>query len=459
MHTSFMVLIVDDEENVRRLLSAVLTREGYTVATAVNGLDGLEKIKQLKPKLVLMDIRMPELDGMDTFKQLRKLNYDMPVILMTAFAAVDTAVEAIKLGAFDYVIKPFDIEEIKLLVNRAFQLQSMSEEITVLQRELTDNYRIDRILTQSHNMQELYRDIAKIANSNATVLILGESGSGKELIANMIHYNSARKKGPFIKVNCGAIPENLLESELFGHERGAFTGAFMRRTGRFEQANSGTLLLDEIGELSANLQVKLLRVLQEREFERLGSAQTIKTDIRVIAATNRNLEDMVNQGLFRQDLYYRLNVVSLYVPPLRERPEDIALLADYFLHKYAQENSREMAGFDHEVYRLLRRYCWPGNVRELQNVIERAVIMASGNVIFAEDLPDKLTGVNCGELVSITVPVSGNSRTLKEQIKVAERQAIEEALQRNQGNKAQTARELGISRRSLQYKIQEHQLE
>lgn len=460
MKSDFTILVVDDEENVRRLLAAVLKREGYEVETAADGVEALAKIGEIPPRLVLMDIRMPNLDGMDAFRQLRKLGYQMPVILMTAFAAVDTAVEAIKAGAFDYVIKPFDIAEIKLLVNRAFQLQSMSEEINVLQRELTDNYHIDRILTNSHKMKELTKNIAKLAQSNATVLIMGESGAGKELIANTIHYNSERKHGPFVKINCGALPENLLESELFGHEKGAFTGAFMRRAGRFEQANSGTLFLDEIGEISLNLQVKLLRVLQEREFERVGSSETIRTDIRVIAATNRNLEELVAKGLFRQDLYYRLNVVSLYAPPLRERKEDIVLLADYFLQKYAQENMKEMIGYDSEAYKLLRRYSWPGNVRELKNVIERAVIMSTGNVVFAEDLPDKLVKHNTAvKKISTDMIKSNPGVTLKEMVKSAESQFIEEVLSRNQGNKAKTAQELGISRRSLQYKIQEYQLE
>lgn len=460
MKADFTILIVDDEENVRKLLAAVLKREGYEVDTAADGVEALTKIAAMTPRLVLMDIRMPRLDGMDTFRQLRKLGYPMPVILMTAFAAVDTAVEAIKAGAFDYVIKPFDIAEIKMLVNRAFQLQSMSEKINVLQRELTDNYHIDRILTNSHKMKELSKNIAKLAQSNATVLIMGESGAGKELIANTIHYNSERKNGPFIKINCGALPENLLESELFGHEKGAFTGAFMRRAGRFEQANSGTLFLDEIGEISLNLQVKLLRVLQEREFERVGSNETIKTDIRVIAATNRNLEELVAKGTFRQDLYYRLNVVSLYAPPLRERKEDIVLLADYFLQKYARENMKEMIGYDDEAYKLLQRYNWPGNVRELKNVIERAVIMSTGNVIFAEDLPEKLVKHSTAvRKISMDMAKAAPGVTLKDMVKSAESQFIDEVLNRNQGNKAKTAQELGISRRSLQYKIQEYQLE
>ncbi|HWR38167.1 MAG TPA: sigma 54-interacting transcriptional regulator [Patescibacteria group bacterium] len=459
MKADYTILVADDEENVRRLLAAVLKREGYPVEVASDGLEALAKINDSAPQLVLMDIRMPQLDGITAFRKLREQGHRMPVILMTAFAAVDTAVEALKAGAFDYLIKPFDLAEVKLLVNRAFQLQSMSEEIKVLQQELAENYRLDRILTNSPKMKELCKNIAKLAQSNATVLITGESGSGKELIASTIHYNSARKHGPFVKINCGALPENLLESELFGHEKGSFTGAIARRTGRFEQANSGTLFLDEIGEFSLNLQVKLLRVIQEREFERVGGNETIRTDIRVMAATNRNLEEMVARGTFREDLYYRLNVVSLYAPPLRERKPDIHLLADYFLQKYSLENQKEILGYDHDAYELLRQYDWPGNVREMKNVIERAVIMNTGNIIFAEDLPEKLTERgNAAKRFIPEAPAAGGV-TLKEMMKNVERQFIREVLENYRGNTAKAARELGISRRSLQYKIQEYQLE
>lgn len=457
--SSYTVLVVDDEDSVRKLLSAVLKREGYQVECAADGQEALEKFQTVQPDLVLMDIRMPRMDGLTAFKEMRKLRQEVTVILMTAYAAVETAVEAIKLGVFDYLIKPFEIEEVKLLVNRAMQIRKMAERITVLNQELLDNYRLDRILTNSPKMKELCRTIDKIAQSNVTVLVTGESGTGKELIANTIHYNSKRRNGPFIKINCGALPESLLESELFGHEKGAFTGAAMRRAGRFELANQGTLFLDEIGEISQNLQVKLLRVLQEREFERVGGTETIKTDIRVIAATNRNLEEMIKQGEFRQDLYYRLNVVCLSAPPLRERKEDIGLLADYFLQKFAGENSRELMGFDTAALRILERYRWPGNVRELANVIERAVIMSNGSMIFPEDLPNSLrdNDKTIDEVVVDSKQPQGQN--LKEMMKQVECNFIKDALDRNHGNKAKTAKELGISRRSLLYKIEEYQLE
>lgn len=452
-------MVVDDEDSVRKLLSAVLKREGYQVVCAASGEEALNKFRSFQPDLIIMDIRMPNIDGITAFKELRKVSQNVTVILMTAYAAVETAVEAIKLGAFDYVIKPFDIEEVKLLTNRAIQLQKMSEKIFVLNQQLIDSYRLDKIITNSPKMRELCQNMAKIAHSNATVLITGESGTGKELIANTIHYNSRRNSGPFIKINCGALPESLLDSELFGHEKGAFTGAVMRRPGRFEQADHGTLFLDEIGEISPNLQVKLLRVLQEREFERVGGNTTIKTDIRVLAATNRNLAEMVKQGSFRQDLYYRLNVVSLLAPPLRERREDIELLAGYFLQKFTAENEKNIMDFDPDVIKLLEHYSWPGNVRELANVVERAVIMSTGSRIFPEDLPDQLRHSSESDLISTLGIEKMAGKTLKEMIKKAECLLIKEALQRNQGNKVKTAKELGVSRRSLLYKIQEYEIE
>lgn len=459
MNSNYIIMIVDDEDSVRKLLSAVLQREGYQVVCAGSGEEALSKCKTIQPDLIIMDIRMPNIDGITAFKEMRKLYENITVILMTAYAAIETAIEAIKLGAFDYLIKPFDIEEVKLLTNRAFQLQKMTEKIFVLNQQLIDSYRVDKIMTNSPKMQKLCRDIAKIAQSNASVLITGESGTGKELIASTIHYSSKRSGGPFIKINCGALPEGVLDSELFGHEKGAFTGAIMRHPGRFEQADQGTLFLDEIGEISLNLQVKLLRVLQEREFQRVGGTKTIKTDIRVLAATNRNLAEMVKQGTFRQDLYYRLNVVCLSAPSLRERREDIGLLTGYFLQKATAENDKEIMDFDPAVIKLLENYSWPGNVRELENVIERAVIMSTGGRIFPKDLPDLIRYNQQSEVVSRAKFEKPEGKTLKEMVKKVEAMLIKEALQRNGGNKVRTARELGLSRRSILYKIQEYELE
>lgn len=455
MRSNWTILVVDDEESVRKLLTAVLKKEGYTVETAEDGRQAVEKARLIKPALVIMDIRMPNLDGLSAFKAIREENKEVLVILMTAFAAVETAVEAVKLGAYDYIIKPFNIDEVKLLIKRAMQVQTLTEEVKVLREELYSNYRLDKLLTNSPKMQELYRIIGKVASTGATVLLSGESGTGKELIANTIHYNSLRSHGPLVKVNCGALPESLLESELFGHEKGAFTGAAARKLGRFELANKGTIFLDEIGEVSQSLQVKLLRVLQEREFERVGGTEPVKTDIRIIAATNRNLEEMVAKGTFREDLYYRLNVVSIHVPPLRERREDILLLADYFLHKYAQENNRTMSMFDQETCSLLADYNWPGNVRELANVVERAVIMSTGCVIFPEDLPQALSRQ---QIVAMEASSDYTGQSLKEIIKQVERNVIKQALAHNNGNKVKTAKDLGMSRRALLYKIEEYEL-
>ena len=381
------ILIVDDEKNVLRMLNTVFSQEGNQVFCADNGQDALAIFEQERPDVVLMDIRMPTMNGLEALQRMREKWLDTPIILMTAYAAVETAVEALRLGAFDYVIKPFELDELKLLINRALQLRNMKQEINILHRELSDSYHCDKILTNNPKMMELCRTIAKVAQSHANVLVTGESGTGKELIAKAIHYNSPRSKQPFIKVNCGALPESLLESELFGHEKGAFTGAQMQRQGLFERAHQGTLLLDEIGEMPLNLQVKLLRVLQEQEFERVGGSQTIKIDVRIVAATNRDLSDMIEQGEFRRDLYYRLNVMHLYSLPLRERPEDILLLARYFLQKFSAENNKDIIGFDVSAIRMLENYPWLGNVRELANAVEHAVIMSTGYMIFVDDLP------------------------------------------------------------------------
>jgi two-component system, NtrC family, response regulator AtoC len=451
------ILIVDDDESVRKMLSVVLGKEGFDVVCAGNGLLALESFRNCTPDIVIMDIRMPEMDGLTALEHIRRMRKSALVILMTAFAAVDTAVQAMKLGAFDYVIKPFDIDEMLLLIARALQLKQMRNDINVLHRELLESFRYDRILTDNPKMKELCLTIAKIAKSNASVLITGESGSGKELIASAIHYNSQRCNGPFIKVNCGAIPEGLLESEFFGHEKGSFTGAIARRRGRFEQANGGTIFLDEIGDISPNLQVKLLRVLQEREFERIGGNEVIKTDVRILVATNKKLEHMVRTLAFRQDLYYRLNVVNLQAPPLRERPEDIRLLANHFLQKFAADNQREVINFDETTLEILSNYNWPGNIRELANAVESAVIMSTGSVILPEDLPRHIINEdrhsNYGTEAADTTEAI---RPLKEIVKDFEKQVIIQTLERNKENRVKTARELGISRRSLLYKLQEY---
>ncbi|MFD2183500.1 acetoacetate metabolism transcriptional regulator AtoC [Rhodoplanes azumiensis] len=457
------VLIVDDDEAIRRMLAAVLTKEGCAVAEAADGMEATEAFRRRHADVVLMDIRMPRMNGLDAMKAILALDRGAAVILMTAFAEVGTAVTAMRDGAFDYVIKPFDIEEIRVLVRRALEIRTMRADIVSLRRELSERYGAEGILTDNPRMMELRATVAKVARSNATVLIQGESGTGKELVAAAVHYGSPRATGPFVKVNCAAIPEGLLESEFFGHEKGAFTGAVGRRRGRFEQAEHGTLFLDEIGEISTGLQVKLLRVLQEREFERVGGAAPIKTDVRIVAATNRDLESMVKAGTFRQDLFFRLNVVTLKTIPLRERPEDIRLLAAHYLERFAAQNDVVIRGFDPAAMECMVAYPWPGNVRELANAVERAVVMSTSSMILPEDLPDSVraersplaaAGVeSVAELDGVEI-----GRPLRELVGEFETRVIRAALAHNGGNRARTAIALGISRRALLYKLQEYGL-
>lgn len=454
MKTPYRILVVDDEENVRRMLMTAFALQGHETLSASNGDDALQSFSDSPPDVVLMDIRMPEMNGIDALKAMRERHPRIPVILMTAYAEVETAVEALRSGAFDYVIKPFDLDEINLLIHRALQMQAMKQEIRSLHQALSTSWQWGHILTHSPAMMDICKDTAKIALSQASVLISGESGTGKELIARAIHYNSRRASGPFIKINCAALPESLLESELFGHEKGAFTGAQTLRQGVFERAHEGTLLLDEIGEMPLLLQAKLLRILQEREFERIGGHHTIQVDIRIIAATNRDLPAMVSAGTFREDLYYRLNVIHLTLPPLRERREDIPLLANHFLQKFSAENQRDIIEIDPVALSLLTTWSWPGNIRELSNVIERAVVMSSGTVIFAEDFPAHFRqGANT---IHAPTPVPAGERNLKEEMKREERRIIMEVLDQQDGNRTRCALMLGISRRALMYKLQEY---
>ncbi len=451
MSSNDSVLIVDDELSVRRLIQEVVRKAGYSAYLAENGREAVEKARQLKPAVIIMDIKMPVMDGMEAFEIIRGEQPHTAVILMTAHGTVDTAVEAMKNGAFDYLVKPYNVAELRIILERAFQLRKLRDEVTALRTEVQDKYRLGNIVGTSPVMQEVYKKVGRVAQTNATVLITGESGSGKELVAKIIHNNSLRRDGPFVKVNCGALPEGLLESELFGYEKGAFTGAVARKPGRFELADQGTIFFDEIGELSLALQVKLLGVLQEREFERVGGTETIKVDVRIIAATNRDLEAMVRNGLFREDLYYRLKVVPIHVPPLRERTEDIPLLIEYFLARFAAEAHREPPIITAEAVQLLRRYQWPGNVRELANVLERAVIMSSG-VIGSQDLPGLATDSLPPRVV---IPETGTLRDIMHQV---EKQVIARTLKACGGNRGKTAQVLDISRRALQYKIDEHGL-
>lgn len=458
MKQDTQILVVDDDDSIRKLLSVVLARDGYLITTAEDGIQAVEAFKAEAPDIVLMDIRMPGCSGIEAMQQMQAIRPGATIILMTAFAELETAIQAIKMGAFDYVIKPFDLAEIRLLVERAWQMRDMRQQINVLRDELSESFRLDRILTNDPAMLALCAATERASKSNATVVILGESGVGKELLAASLHYNSPRARQPFVKLNCGAIPEGLLESELFGHEKGAFTGAVARRTGRFEQANGGTLFLDEIGELPLILQVKLLRILQDKEFERVGGESTLKTDVRIVAATHRDLAAMVEAGTFRRDLFYRLSVINLSVPPLRERRGDIPLLSNHFLRKFAVEHGREIDAFDDHALALLQRQSWPGNVRELANAVERAVVMSSGKQIFAEDLPPQI--IEQGRPSDVPEGIGlGDEQNLKTLVRNFEAQVIVQALQKNDGNRSRTATELGISRRALLYKLHECKIE
>ncbi len=371
------LLIVDDEPNIRRVLEAVFTKDGYQVRTADNGRKALDVVAT-DPNLnvVICDLIMPDMNGVEVLKAVRELNPGLSVVMITAHGTIKTAVDAMKLGAFDYITKPFDMDEIKLVVKNALERSRLMGENVELKQELKGRYKFDNIVGQSGKMQEVYKIIERVAGSNATVLIRGESGTGKELVARAIHYNSPRAQKQFVAVSCAALPETLLESELFGHEKGSFTGATGQKIGRFELAHQGTLFLDEIPEVSPAVQVKLLRALQEREFERVGGTKTVKVDVRLIAATNRDLEQLVADGVFRADLYYRLQVIQVFLPSLRERREDIPPLAEHFIQKFNKENAKEVKFLSPEALELVMKYDWPGNIRELENAIERCVVLA-----------------------------------------------------------------------------------
>ena len=453
------ILIDDDELNVRHLLSEVVRKAGYEPHQAENGLEGVEKCRLLKPEVVLMDLRMPVMEGMEAFAIIHEEMPEVQVVLLTAFGNVGIAMEAMKRGAFDYLVKPANVAEVRTVLERALAVRKQQAESLLNGEAGLKSEPDNRIVGCSAVMQNLFKSVGRVAQSNATVLISGESGSGKEVIAKAIHENSLRKDQPFVRIDCGSIPEGLMESELFGHEKGAFTGAIAAKPGKFEVACGGTLFIDEVGDLPLPLQVKLLRAIQEREFERVGGNAVLRMDVRIIAATNRNLPEMVEQGRFREDLFYRLNVVPLHVPALRERAEDIPLLVDYFIKKAARAAGCMTPLLTQEARELLLRYSWPGNVRELANVLERAVVMSNGVI----DLPD-VSGIANPLLTStprvekseeIVVPFAG---TLREMTHCLEREIIIRTLKKHGGNRMRSAQALDISRRSLLYKLEEHGL-
>ena len=446
------ILVVDDEESHRIMLRAVLSADGYAVAEASDGTEAVRAVGKEAFDLILMDIRMTNMDGIEALTEIRKISPLVPVLIMTAYASVKTAVEALKAGAFDYLTKPLDIEELKILIEKALEHYHLRAENLVLKERLGDRFDFSRIIGRGRKMKSLLETLAMVAPSDATVLLMGESGTGKEVVANAIHQNSPRAGQPFIKVSCAALPETLLESELFGHEKGAFTGAVSRREGRFQLAHRGTLFLDEVGEMSTAIQTKLLRVLQEKEFEPVGGVRTVKVDIRLITATNLELDKEVAAGRFREDLYYRLNVVPIVLPPLRERKEDIPPLADHFLAIYREKNRKFLKGISGKALDLLVRYDWPGNIRELENCIERAVIMAREEAIVPADFPPQIRMLSMeGERDGFDIPYGISLDEM-------ERALIVKTLAETGGNRTKTAEVLGINRRTLQNKLRQYGL-
>lgn len=451
---SYTILVADDEPNVQSLLKNIFTKEGYRVIIAGNGQEALDVFRKKVPDLIFLDVRMPVLDGLETFKAIRYENQDIMIVMMTAYGTVETAVSAMKMGAFDYITKPFNIEEIKVVAKKALEMRRINAELTVLRQEFSEKYGLSNIICKSSSFREVIRQADLVANNDATVLLRGESGTGKDLLARYMHANSLRSHRPFVKVNCGALPEPLVESELFGHEKGAFTGAAGRKQGKFEIAQGGTLYLDEIGEIPTKIQVKLLHALQYKEIERLGGTETIKTDCRIIAATNKNLEEAIQNKEFREDLFYRLNVIPIFLPALRERKEDIPVLADYFIQSFCRDLNRPLLTIPEETMDILLTYDWPGNIRELENTIERLVILIQDSQIKPQDLPRSIN--QSGSPPEILNP--NQERPLKDVMDDIEKQIIKRVLQDTGGNRSKAADKLGISRRALHYKLVEYQL-
>ena len=450
------ILIVDDELNMRLVLQAMLKKEGYAVTTASNGMEALKILKADQMDIVVTDLKMPKLDGMGLLGEIIRDYPSIPVIIITAHGTIATAVDALKKGAFDYITKPFEQDELKQVIQKAVKTRRLDEDEALLNPDDIDRY---GIIGSSDRITEIFETIKRVAPTSTTILITGETGTGKELIARAIHRNSPRKNNPFIKINCAAIPESLMESELFGYEKGAFTGAATKKQGRFELAHKGTLFLDEVGELPKDMQVKLLQVIQEQEFERVGGLQTIKVDVRLITATNRNLFEDVKDGRFREDLYYRLNVIPAHLPPLRERKEDIPVLIDFFIEKFNKKLDRSVKYIDEKVTNLLIQYAWPGNIRELENLVERMILMARGDTIVFADLPSELKAT----IESDSTGPSGIRQKpfkdiMKNHMEDIEKQMIISVLEECGNNVTRAAKKLGLSRKGLQLKMMKYKL-
>lgn len=443
------ILVIDDEEGLRMVLSDLFEDLGYDLETAKDGKEGLDSALAGDFDLVMLDLSLPKMDGLEVLCSLKEEKPDTAVVMMTGYASMSSAIKAMRLGAYDYITKPFDLGEVQLIAERALERRRLIDENKYLKNQLKSNHGFDNVIGKNPKMQQAYVLAAQVAESNASVLILGETGTGKEYLARAIHFQSPRVNGPFIKVNCSALPETLLESELFGHEKGAFTNAVSRRIGRFEAADGGTLFLDEIGDISLPVQMKLLRVIQEKEFERVGSSETIKVDVRIIAATNRNLKQAIADKEFREDLYFRLNVVTINLPPIRERTEDIAELANHFVKKYRKETGKGIEEISPEAMKMLLSYSWPGNIREIENCIERAVIFCNGRRILPQHI------LLSGDTVpQPKVEVARELRSLSE----VEKDHIEFVLGECSWNQTQAAAVLGIDRKTLRNKIRDYEL-
>ncbi|MBN1397869.1 MAG: sigma-54-dependent Fis family transcriptional regulator [Bacteroidetes bacterium] len=443
------ILIVDDEPSQRDILAGYLKKKHYNVLTAGNAADALDLLRRNNVEIVLTDYRMPGKTGFDLLREIKSAYANSTVIIMTAFGTIEDAVAAMREGAYDYLTKPIDLDELDLLIQRVRERSRLISENRLLKEQLIEKHSFTEIVSQSQEMEAVLNTAARIADSRASILIRGESGTGKELVARAVHYSGGRKEKPFVAVNCAALNENLLESEMFGHEKGAFTGADKQRRGRFEIADGGTIFLDEIGDIPIATQIKLLRVLQEQKFERVGGSQTLEVDVRIIAATNKNLEEAIKSGGFREDLYYRINVVTLEIPPLRKRRQDISLLLEHFLSRYAKENKRKKLTYSKEAWDLLTRYDYPGNVRELQNIVQRSVVLSRRDTITSNDLPQLLKQ----HLSEENIPADKQKRALPEQVDDLEKGLIFEALRMHNNNQSKAADELGISERNLRYKL------
>ncbi len=454
------ILLVDDSPENLELLAVLLERNGWDYATADSGVAALSRLEAGAYDLVITDLMMPAMNGLELLTRVKEKWPGIEVVIVTAYGSIPTAIDAIKKGAYTYILRPFEPEEVVIMINKIFEILDIRSENTLLKEELNRERRYDKMVGKSQAMQRLYKLIDNVAQTSSTALITGESGVGKELIARALHTKSSRAKQPFIKVSCASLPESLLESELFGHEKGSFTGAVATRKGRFELANKGTIFLDEIGEISKATQVKLLRVIQEKEFERIGGGgKTIKTDTRIISATNKNLAREVENGSFREDLYYRLNVITIEAPPLRERKDDLPLLAYHFLERYSAEINKEVTSFSDDTLALIANYNWPGNVRELQNVVERAVVLTRNTALQPEDLPAAIRASGSDIVTSVEEIDFNEALSLRNAKSAWEKRYLERALMKFQGNISRTAAAIDIARKNLQEKIKTHKLD